>query len=168
MTYVCVENNIMLLKIYWISCQYLTWCYKSVTYLKAYFILLKQLFLYLTSFCNFWYYLAQVFFQCMSQIVHTRYCNLNTDERYFGVITCVNLLSCSYERSNSFPTQNVTFKLTQHKLTPTQQIPPQKKIGECTGAGIKPTTFCVQGRRPNHLATSSHGYTRVYLMYLVH
>ena len=31
-----------------------------------------------------------------------------------------------YER-NSFPTQNVTIKLRQHKLTPAQRIPRQKK-----------------------------------------
>ena len=35
-----------------------------------------------------------------------------------------------YER-NSFPTQNVTIKLRQHKSTPAQQIPRQKK-STCT------------------------------------
>ena len=51
---------------------------------------------------------------------------------------------------NSFPTQSDTIKLRQYKLTPTQQIPQQKKIGECAGAGLEPTTFCVEGRHPIH------------------
>ena len=53
----------------------------------------------------------------------------------------MNVLICEYER-NSFPTQSVTIKLRQHKST--------LAIEKCAGAGIEPTTFCVQGRRPNH------------------
>ena len=35
-------------------------------------------------------------------------------------------------------------RLPHSKNTPTE------KIGELAGSGIKPTTFCVLGRRPNH------------------
>ena len=51
----------------------------------------------------------------------------------------------------NFPTQSVIIKLRQHKSTPAQQIlREKKKIGEFTSPGIKLTTFCVQGRCPNH------------------
>ena len=50
----------------------------------------------------------------------------------------------------NFPTQSVIIKLRQHKSTPAQQILRGKKNRGITSPGIKPTTFCVQGRCPNH------------------
>ena len=32
----------------------------------------------------------------------------------------------------------------------TANTPTEKKIGEFSGAGMEPTTFCLLGRRPNH------------------
>ena len=65
-----------------------------------------------------------------------------------------------YER-NSFPTQNVTIKLRQHKLTPTQWIPRQKKLGNVSSTSsnlrhsIQPTLYIHCITKSYHIDTTS-------------
>ena len=63
-----------------------------------------------------------------------------------------------------FQPRELQFNLDNINRLPTQQMARQKKIFNVPVRESNPRP--VQGRRPNHKATGSHGYTTVQLMYL--
>ena len=63
------------------------------------------------------------------------------------------------ERRNNVPTQSVTIKLRQHKLTPAQQIPRQKKSGNTPARDLTHNfLYTVHGRR---LDQFGHRFPRI-------
>ena len=78
---------------------------------------------------------------------------------------CESVRVNEYER-NSFPTQNVTIKLRQHKSTPAQQIPGHKKSGNVPAQNSNPRPSACKADVQTITPPAPRGYTAVKLMYL--